>query len=432
MNANNSNSNSFFFSTERSRAKKLEQPEWTWFYKEEDFPDLMEFVVNNLTDLPQYREHTREQITRLCYIGRSDRVMNYEWIFERYTDLRIYYAETATQMVMDYVNTEFQRGLNKVIRPTLNLLITLFGPYILEKFERDFSMVKCKEVILEEFRSERYENAAYLIVKEHANMEDARVHYKPQMGNSFESKKAALRIIELSDLLYLNPMRHQIGRHKISLDPKAKKELEAYDRIVAQNWSPCLPNEYDKSFQVARNAKTQCVSYPYLKLTITDEDILNIKFALTEITKEIALLPNQKGKDVPSDGKVSNIIKIYNLTRYIGNRSGRRTASIGLLREYATEKKIAFAENTTEDELAFLLLIDIFASGMMDRIKRVLPGFMGDHIDSMSKYISVITGIRQAFNLVAPYKSPKEEYSNKDWIDLIFGVGGLTILPALS
>ena len=429
----NSNSNGFFFSTERSRAKKAAQPEWTWFYIEEDFPDLMDFVVNNLTDLPQFREHTREQITRLCYIGRSDRVMNYDWIYQRYLDLRIHYAESATETLMDFVETEFQKGLTKVIRPTLNVLITLFGPYIVEKFERDFSMKKCKDIILEEFRLKRYENAAFLIVKEHANiLEDTRVHYKPQMGNSFESKKAVLRMIQLSDLIYVNPIRHEIGRHKLSLDEKAKRELEAYHKVVAQNWSPCLPNEYDKSFQIARNAKTQCEKYPYIKLNVTDEDILNINFALADIMKRIALLTIEKGKKTPSPKKVLEIIKEYNLTKYIGNRSGRRTGSIVLLREYATELNINFVEATTEDELAFLILMNLFASGMVDRIKRIVPTFIGDHIDSMSTYVTVITGIRQAFNLIGPYKDPKEEYGIVDWLWILFGIGGLSIVPAIK
>jgi hypothetical protein len=50
----------------------------------------------------------------------------------------------------------------------------------------------------------------------------------------------------------------------------------------------------------------------------------------------------------------------------------------------------------------------------------------------MSTYIKVITGIRQAFNLIGPYTDPKEEYGIVDWLWILFGIGGLTIVPAIK
>ena len=188
--------NSLFFTGNASRAKKLEKPAWTLLYDESEIPKLIEFVVNNLNDLPKYRHHTRQRIIRAFYIDYDTSMeLNYDVIVSRYTKLRAFYSVKAANKIIEYVNAHYQHGSKNIIRPTLNLIISIFEPNIIEDFERDFSIDNVRHVLEIYLFFPKYRNTAFLICKDPAlNLEtNSRIGYKPgwlQSGmNSLSSKK---------------------------------------------------------------------------------------------------------------------------------------------------------------------------------------------------------------------------------------------------
>ena len=141
----NSNENSLFFTGNSSRAKKLEEPAWSLLYDKSEMPAIVDFVKKNLNDLPKYKHHTQERITRASYIDIDTSMeTNYDVIISRYTKLRAFYSVKAANKIIEYVNANYQHGSKNIIRPTLNLIISLFEPNIIEEFERDFTIDKLR------------------------------------------------------------------------------------------------------------------------------------------------------------------------------------------------------------------------------------------------------------------------------------------------
>jgi len=391
----NTNSNSFLFTSKASRKKKINQPEWTWFYEESDFPNLMRFVEENLRDIPQYSKNTQEDIKKLCYVDEERTVMNYESIYKLFIYLRIYYAAIATQKIISYVGSRYQHGSKNIIRPTLNVLISLFGSNIVEEFERDFTMDKLREILQEQLYDRKFLKTAYIISKDpKINIGlNSRIKYNPGvlqlMSNTLESKKTIFSF--LSPFSYsqhpLTPidMKFLFGISEMNL-PKVgnygplsapgrtllkglgglyEKEINGYERNLRKNWSHCLPNEIEKGIL------GNCVAIPYLRLDISDEGKQELLAELLEIIKRITSLPDDRGEETPRE-----IINEYDLKKYIGDTSGIKPASYHDLMRYAKEEKIAVEKGTTSKEVAFVILYNMFnnaISNLVTEFCKVLP-----------------------------------------------------------
>lgn len=390
----NSNGNGMFFSSKRSRQKKIDQPEWTSFYKESDFPNLMRFVEENLRDIPEYSKKTREQITKLCYVDEERTVINYESIYNLFIDLRIYYATIATQKIISYVGSRYQHGSRNIIRPTLNVLISLFGSNIVEYFERDFTMDKLREILQEQLYDRKFLKTAYIISKDpKINIGlNSRIKYNPgvlqAMSNSLESKKTIFSL--LSPFSYsqhpLTPVdiKFLFGISEMTL-PKVgnygplsapgrtllkglgglyEKEINGYETNLRKNWSHCLPNE------IERGILGNCVAIPYLRLDISDEGKQELLAELLDIIKRITSLPDE-GEETSRE-----IINEYDLKKYIGDSSGIKPASYHDLMKYAKEEKITVEKGTTSKEVAFVILYNMFnnaISNLVSEFSKVLP-----------------------------------------------------------
>jgi len=436
----NTNSNSLFFTTKASRQKKMDQPEWTWFYKESDFPNLMRFVEENLRDIPEYSKKTGEQITALFYLDEERTVIDYESIYKLFIDLRIYYGDIATQKIISYVGSRYQHGSKNIIRPTLNVLISLFGSNIVEYFERDFTMDKLREILQEQLYDRKFLKTAYIISKDpKINIGlNSRIKYNPGvlqlMSNTLESKKTILSF--LSPFSYsehpLTPidMKFLFGISEMNL-PKVgnygplsapgrtllkglgglyEKEINGYETNLRKNWSHCLPNEIEKGIL------GNCVAIPYLRLDISDEGKQELLAELLEIIKRITSLSDHPGEETSRE-----IINAYDLKKYIGDSSGIKPASYHDLMKYAKKEKITVEKGTTSKEVAFVILYNMFnnaISNLFTEFCAVLPMYwrIAPAIfeipprTSLSTCISVLKNIKK--KLPAVVKEHFEEIIN--------------------
>ena len=162
---------------------------------------MFNFIEDNIYDLPYYKKnkwnYSQSKIKTLKE--------NKEWIYKTYEDLVDLYAETATNIIIDYVNKNFQDGSTQITLGTLEFIVSIFGEIIIHEFgTKNFTIIRLKEILKEQFLSEKYEDVARLINKEPTlNLaKNSRIKYKPQMSNSLESKKFNFTInIALSSCL---------------------------------------------------------------------------------------------------------------------------------------------------------------------------------------------------------------------------------------
>jgi len=402
---NNSNENSLFFTGNASREKKLEQPAWSLLYKESEMPKLIDFVVNNLNDLPKYRYHTRQRIIRACYIDYDNSMaLNYDVIVSRYTKLREFYSVKAARKIIDYVNTHYQHGSKNIIRPTLNLIISMFEPNIIEEFERDFSIDKLRDILEIYLFSPKYRNTAFLICKDPAlNLEtNSRIRYKPgwiQSGmNALSSKKFLFKHFVPFFSGKQDPFSSDVMKRAFKLDipifsstdygPLSakgrelfrrlggiyKKEIEGFEKNLSKNWSHCLPNEVQNG--------SDCIPVPYLRLDITDTEKQAILADLFEIIKRITSIPDDEKSDEKSETPV-DIINSYDLHTYIGGQYGIQPATYDELLGYATAQDISVNQNSTADDISFVILFtmckDVIIEGIMDVINVFIKQLPADY-----------------------------------------------------
>jgi hypothetical protein len=155
----------------------------TYIYSDKEYEKMFTFIEKNIYDLPYYKKNkwrfSQKDVQKL----NTDK----EWIYKTYEELSFFYAEKATNIVIDYVNKTFQRGSLHIVRETLDFIVSLFGENIIYEFgTTNFTIIRLKEILIEQFNTERYEDVAYLICKEpELNLtENSRVKYKFSSNNN--------------------------------------------------------------------------------------------------------------------------------------------------------------------------------------------------------------------------------------------------------
>jgi hypothetical protein len=383
-----------------SEDEKKKREDWTYLYSDEEINEMFKFIEENIYDLSYYKINKWK--FGPDHIKKNKK--NKKWVIQTYTDLRDYYAKTATEFVIEYVNTFFQRGLTRVLRPTLNVLILLFGPYIVEKFERDFSMDNLEKIVLEEFHSIRYENSAYLITKEHADVEkNVRIHYQPKMGNSLESKKEVLKIV--NPIMALAAFRGETGILQHYND-KSRNEMRHYTEASYKNWSPCLPNE--KEYLPGK-----CSKIRYLREDITDEDIVAMKDEIAEVTN--ILIPSK------NESEKKNVFKKYKFSKYIVDPNQDKST---VLKKYSKELKLDVSNIKNMEELSFLILMNQFSSPIVNYVKKHSPSVVLPHIDNLANYIKVIS-------IILPFWWKDKNLIAKDGKDVVELLGKSMVTSSL-
>lgn len=396
----NSNGNSLFFTGNSSRAKKLEEPAWSLLYDESEMPKLMGFVMKNLNDLPKYRHHTRDMIIRACFIGYGTRDMelNYDVIVSRYTKLRAFYSVKAANKIIEYVNANYQHGSKNIIRPTLNLIISLFEPNIIEEFERDFTIDKLRKILEIYLFSPKYRTTAYHICKDPSiNLEtNSRIQYKPswvQSGvNALSSKKFLFEHFFTIFSGKQDPFSADVMKKAFNLDVPMfsstdygplsakgrqlfrnlggiyKKEIEGYEQNLSKDWSHCLPNEVQTG--------SNCIPIPYLRLDITDKEKEDMLADLFEIIKKVTSLSDDDEKSDQNSETPVDIINEYELHKYIGGQYGIKPATYDELVEYAIKQDISVDEHSTADNISFVILFTMCKDIIVETINDVINAFI--------------------------------------------------------
>ena len=330
----------------------------TDLYTDEDYERWFIFIEQNIYDLPYYKKNkwrfSPNDIILLRY--------NKEWIYRTYEKLSIFYAEKATNIIIDYVNRTFQDGSLNIVRETLDFIVSLFGENIVEEFvDKDFSIEHLEKIIMEELNSERYEGVAYLICKEpKLNLaENTRVTYKWKLSNSLESKKINLALFDFADPMGFGPLR-QLEMKEIfkGATEQTRREITEYEKNMKKDWNICLANERLSTWEEWIKDRKKCIPIPYIKKDISYEDLSDIKSKIQSIHQEIALLLDRKSplKKEEMQKQIHVIYEKYDLQKYI-LAENKKKPTLKELKSYASALKIKPDKFTQSSEIAFLILI---------------------------------------------------------------------------